>query len=364
MLHPSHDPAAYEAQLAAKLARFREDFARYDLPEPAVFRSAPLHYRQRAEFRIWHEGDDLHYAMFDPATPRQPVLMDTFEVASEAICALMPRLKAALRANDMLRRRLFQVNFLSTLSGEMLVTLLYHRALDAEWEAAAHALSAALAIRVIGRSLKQKCVLDRDWLLETLTVNGRPLHYQQVEGAFSQPNAGMNQHMLGWACRQAEELDGDLLELYCGNGNFTVALAPHFNRVLATELSKSSVRAAHYNLEANGVENVTMVRMAADEISDALARVRPFTRLREVDLDSYHFSTIFLDPPRAGLDAPTIALARGFANILYISCNPQTLCENMAAFAATHRIEAAAVFDQFPWTHHLECGLLLTQRTG
>ncbi|MDP5238014.1 tRNA (uridine(54)-C5)-methyltransferase TrmA [Uliginosibacterium sp. 31-16] len=356
------DPATYETQLAEKLARFTSDFAAHALPEPAVFRSAALHYRQRAEFRIWHAGADLHYAMFDPAAPKTPVLMDAFPAAAESICTLMPRLKDALQVSEELRRKLFQVNFLATRSGQMLVTLIYHRKLEDAWEAAARELAAAFGIKLIGRSLKQKIVLDTDWLLEELEVGTRRLRYQQIEGSFTQPNAGVNQQMLGWACMQAENLGGDLLELYCGNGNFTVALAPHFGRVLATEMSKPSVKAAHYNLEANGIGNVAMVRMASDEISDALARVRPFTRLKDIDLDSYRFSTLFVDPPRSGLDAPTIELARGFERILYISCNPQTLRENVAALADTHVISASAVFDQFPYTHHLECGLLLTRK--
>jgi hypothetical protein len=129
--------------------------------------------------------------------------------------------------------------------------------------------------------------------------------------------------MLGWARARAAGIGGDLLELYCGNGNFTVALAPLFGRVLATEMSKPSVRAAEYNLEANGVANVTMVRMASDEISDALAGGREYRRMQDVDLAAYNFTTLFVDPPRAGLDAPTVELARGFDNILYISCNPR-----------------------------------------
>lgn len=356
------DPASYDAQLATKLQQFTTDFAPFGLPEPAVFRSAPLHFRQRAEFRIWHQGDDIAYAMFDPAEPKRPVLMETFPVASEAICKLMPRLRAALQADAELKRKLFQVNFLSTQAGEMLVTLLYHRKLESAWEAAAAALAEALGIQIIGRSLKQKIVLARDWVQEELQVGERRLRYQQIEGAFSQPNADVCQQMLSWACEQAVGLGGDLLELYCGNGNFTVALAPHFQRVLATEMSKSSVRAAGHNLAENGITNVAMVRMASEEISDALARVRPFNRLREIDLDSYRFSTLFVDPPRAGLDAGTVALARSFQHILYISCNPQTLRDNVAVLADTHQISAAAVFDQFPYTHHLECGLLLTRR--
>jgi tRNA (uracil-5-)-methyltransferase len=172
----------------------------------------------------------------------------------------------------------------------------------------------------------------------------------------------VNRHMLRWARAQAANLGGDLLELYCGNGNFTVALAPLFGRVLATEMSKTSVAAARYNLEANGVDNVTMVRMASEELSDAFAGGREYRRMQGVELAGYRFSTLFVDPPRSGLDAATLALAAGFDRILYISCNPQTLRDNVAALQASHRIAAAAAFDQFPYTHHLECGVLLARR--
>ncbi|MDR2838045.1 MAG: tRNA (uridine(54)-C5)-methyltransferase TrmA, partial [Azonexus sp.] len=121
---PDLDPAAYPTQLAAKTARFKADFAAFDLPEPAVFASAPLHYRLRAEFRIWHHGAVFDYAMFDPDNPRLPVLMADFPAADAAICALMPRLRAALLAEETLRHRLYGVEFLATLSGEMLVTLI------------------------------------------------------------------------------------------------------------------------------------------------------------------------------------------------------------------------------------------------
>ncbi|MDR1996344.1 tRNA (uridine(54)-C5)-methyltransferase TrmA [Azonexus sp.] len=359
---PRLDPAAYPAQLAAKVARFQADFAAFALPEPAVFASAPLHYRLRAEFRAWQHGEVFDYAMFDPDNPRQPVLMADFPAADAAICALMPRLRAAILADEALHRRLFGVEFLATLSGEMLVTLIYHRPLDAAWEEAAHRLAAALKIGLIGRSKGQKIVLERDWVLEQFELDGRTLRYQQFEGSFSQPNGEVNRHMLGWARAQAAGLGGDLLELYCGNGNFTVALAPQFGRVLATEVSKPSVRAAQYNLAANAVGNAAIVRMASEEISAALAGREDFQRLEEIDLTGYRFSTLFVDPPRSGLDPATLELARGFDHILYISCNPRTLHDNVAALHDTHEIAAAAAFDQFPYTDHLETGLLLRRR--
>ena len=359
---PVFDPALYPSQLADKVARFKGDFAPLDLPEPAVFASEPLHYRLRAEFRIWHHGDELDYAMFDPENPKRPILMADFPAADAAICAAMPRLKERLLASDILKKRLYAVEFLATLSGELLVTLIYHRPLGEEWEVAARALAAEMGIGIIGRSRGQKVVLERDWVLERFELDGRELRYQQLEGSFSQPNGGVNRQMLGWARAQAASLGGDLLELYCGNGNFTVALAPLFGKVLATEVSKTGVQAANYNLAANGIANTALVRLASDEISAALAGRETFQRLKDIDLGAYRFSTLFVDPPRSGLDPVTLELASGFDNILYISCNPQTLQENVAALQATHVVSAAAVFDQFPYTHHLECGLLLTGR--
>ncbi|WP_306604057.1 tRNA (uridine(54)-C5)-methyltransferase TrmA [Azonexus sp.] len=359
---PAIDPARYDAQLSDKLTQFKTAFAEFSLPEPAVFTSEPSHYRLRAEFRIWHHGDVLDYAMFDPENPKQPVLMHDFPVACSAICELMPRLRNYLIAHPTLSQRLFTIDFLATLSGEMLVTLIYHRKLDEAWEAAARQLADELQIGIIGRSRGQKIVLARDWVLEAFELNGRQLRYQQLEGSFSQPNGNVNKKMLGWACAQAERIGGDLLELYCGNGNFTIALAPLFDKVLATEVSKTSVKAALYNLEANHIANAAIVRMSSEEISAALAGRELFQRMQEIDLAAHHFSTIFLDPPRSGLDPATLELAAGFEHILYISCNPQTLQENVAALQATHRIEASAVFDQFPYTHHLECGLLLQRR--
>lgn len=359
---PVFDPATYASQLADKVSQFKRDFAPFGIPEPAVFASAPLHYRLRAEFRMWHQGDRVDYAMFDPAEPKQPIVIDGFPPAAEAICAVMPRLREHLQRNEMLKRRLFQVEFLATLSGELMIVLIYHRPLDEAWEAAAQGLATELDVHLIGRSRKQKIVIGRDWLLEQFELDGGDLSYQQVEGSFTQPNGGVNRQMLGWARAQAAGFGGDLLELYCGNGNFTVALAPLFDRVLATEVSKSSVQAAHYNLAVNKVDNVVMVRMSSDEISGALAREREYNRMKGIDLDSYRFTTLFVDPPRSGLDAPTLALAAGFDHILYISCSQQTLRDNVAALQATHTVAAAAVFDQFPYTHHLECGLVLGRR--
>jgi tRNA (uracil-5-)-methyltransferase len=52
-------------------------------------------------------------------------------------------------------------------------------------------------------------------------------------------------------------------------------------------------------------------------------------------------------------------MASEFEAIIYISCNPHTLAENLLALRHSHRIEQLALFDQFPYTEHMECGVFL-----
>lgn len=367
MAIPTVDPERYAEQLAEKRAYVESTFASFVPPALEVYPSPPSHYRQRCEFRIWHEDDDLFYAMFevDPENPKNKkvVRIDQFPVASAHINALMPRLRDAFLSSDELRRRLFQVEFLTTLSGEALVTLIYHRPLGEAWEEEARALEKALGIMIIGRSRKQRIVLTRDHVWERLAVDSRTLHYQQVENSFTQPNAHICQTMLGWAREvTAGRQDEDLVELYCGNGNFTIALADNFRRVLATEISRTSVASANVNLEANSVTNAQVARMSAEEFSLALQGEKAGRRVAEMGLDEYDFSTVLVDPPRAGLDEQSCQQISEYDHIVYISCNPATLAENLTILTRTHRIDRFALFDQFPFTSHCECGVSLTRR--
>jgi len=82
-----------------------------------------------------------------------------------------------------------QVNFHTTVSGQAMVTMIYHRKLDEVWTAAAQKLRKVLgacpsstqpSVHIIGRSRKQKIELDAGHVIETLDVGGRQLIYKQV----------------------------------------------------------------------------------------------------------------------------------------------------------------------------------------
>ena len=359
-------PVDYQNQLDIKKQKLKSLFANYTQQELEVFASDPTHYRMRAEFRVWHEGEDLYYYMFDKASD-QKIRTEQFMPASKLINEVMQALMAELRPNRELRFKLFQVDFLSTLSGEILVSLLYHKKLDEVWTAEANALrerlSAQFKIDIVGRARKQKIDLNRDFVIERLPVKDRTLIYKHVENSFTQPNAGVAIQMLEWAINCTEESSGDLLELYCGNGNFSLALARNFRRVLATELAGPSVEAAQFNIAENKIDNVTIIRMSAEDFSDAMEGKREYQRLRGIDLKSFDCQTILVDPPRAGLDAKACSLVQKYENILYISCNPHTLLENLSILTETHTIKRIALFDQFPYTEHMECGILLSRKS-
>ncbi|MBF7682713.1 tRNA (uridine(54)-C5)-methyltransferase TrmA [Acinetobacter sp. B5B] len=359
--------SAYQQQLQAKVERISAQFQTFQPPHLEVFESPETNFRMRAEFRIWHTENDFFYAMFerdDTGKNKKAVRVDQLPIASTDINILMPILLQELKQEKALHHRLFEIDFLGSLSGEMLVTLIYHHKLDEQWQQLAHTLAKKLNIKIIGRSRGQKLILSDDFVVEKIEVDQKIFQYKQIENGFTQPNAIICQKMLQWASDVANTCSGDLLELYCGNGNFTLPLAQKFPKVLATELAKSSVYAAEWNIQTNRINNIAIARLAAEEFTQAYTGERTFRRLQEanIELSDYDFGTIFVDPPRAGIDTKTLQLMQNFHHIIYISCNPDTLAENLQTLCQTHRIVRFALFDQFPYTHHVESGILLEKR--
>lgn len=361
----SFEPNNYSHLLSEKHTYLRTLLSPYFTDELDIFASPTQFFRMRAEFRFWHDEANGFYAMFAKDDKKSLLTLEQFPIASETINQLMPKLRQAILASPQLKERLFQVEFLSTLSGQCLVTLIYHKPLCEQWQQEAEQLQQSLGCFVLGRSRKQKLVLSQDYVLEQLEILGKTYTYHQAEGSFTQPNAKINQAMITWAISVLDQdQNSDLLELYCGNGNFTLPLSAHFRQVLATEISKTSVHSAQYNLAANHIRNTKIARLSSEEFTQALNKEREFTRLKQADiqLDDYQFSTVLVDPPRAGLDAGTLKLISQFDNIIYISCNPHSLVDNLSVLSQSHAVVKAALFDQFPYTDHIETGLLLKKR--
>ncbi len=359
---------SYEEQLKRKQQRVSELLSPFYQEALEVFDSPSDHYRARSEFRIWHEGDRCDYAMgkMPVAGVREKGAINIHECPKvigpieKRMWKLLDKINAS---QNVLKQRLFAVEFLATTTDECLITMLYHRKLDDVWSVEAKLLEEELNCKIMGRSRKQKVILSDEFVTEKLEIDGKTFTYVQYESGFTQPNPTVNVKMIEWAIKQAKKVGhGDFLESYCGLGNFTLPLSHYFDKVLATEISKRSIHAALENCALNNINNITFARLASEEMTEALNGVREFSRLKEIDLKSYDFSTVLVDPPRAGLDEGTIELISNIENIIYISCNPETLARDLETLSETHKVMESAMYDQFPHTEHVESGVFLQKK--
>lgn len=353
---------SYEEQLNFKLQREKERFSDFTTIDFDIIKSEEKAFRNRAEFRIWWEKDEngkeiLSYAMND--FNKNILEINSCQIVSSHIQEIMPKLLDLLMSELTLSYKLFAVEFLGSTTNDILVTLIYHKKLDEEWNELAKQIEKKLNIKIMGRSRKQKIVLSSESINETLTINNQNFKFAYQEGGFTQPNTNVNIQMIEWVLNNIETSSKDLCELYCGGGNFTIPLSTKFNKVLATEISKTSIKSALKNCELNSVNKIQFIRMSAEEFVQGLQEIRTFNRLKDVNLKDYNFDTIFMDPPRSGLDDTTRALAKNFEQIIYISCNPETLHRDLIELTKTHEIVRFALFDQFAYTNHIESGVIL-----
>ncbi len=341
----------YNSQLEKKVQKIRDDF---DIKDIDIIKSESQNFRYRAEFRVYHDDEGLSYAMsgFD----KRLVKIDECKIVSTKISSLMRELFKEIKDNKVLKHKLFAVEFLTTTTDEAITTLIYHKKLDTNWENEAKKLN--LKTKLIGRSRGVKIVLNDDFIYEELNILDKKYRYKLLDSGFTQPNPKVNEQMIEWVLKNIPTDTKDLLELYCGLGNFTLPLSQKFDKVLATEVSKASIKSALENVALNKIENISFVRLSSEELVEALEEKREFNRLKNIDLKTFNFSHIFVDPPRAGVDEKTIEFLKQFENIVYISCNPETLKRDLERLSG-YKIERFACFDQFAYTNHLECGVVL-----
>jgi 23S rRNA (uracil1939-C5)-methyltransferase len=164
---------------------------------------------------------------------------------------------------------------------------------------------------------------------------------------FIQVNREINEALVTRAV-ELLELDGasQVLDLYCGIGNFTLALGRRARAAVGVEGDAGLVTRARHNAERHALNNVQF--HCADLHSPAAAEA-PFLRAS--------YSHLVMDPPRDGARAmlPTVARLAP-QRLLYISCHPGSLARDVGTLVHDYgfRLQAAGVLDMFPHTMHVE----------
>jgi 23S rRNA (uracil1939-C5)-methyltransferase len=168
---------------------------------------------------------------------------------------------------------------------------------------------------------------------------------------FIQVNAAVNRDLVSAAVRLLQpESDSQVLDLYCGLGNFSLALARRAAHVVGVEGDTVLVERARTNARRNQIAN------AEFHSTDLSADLSHASWLRR------SYSHVLIDPPRIGAREVLPVVARlAPARLLYVSCHPATLGRDVGILVHEHRYRllAAGVVDMFPHTAHVESMALL-----
>jgi len=146
------------------------------------------------------------------------------------------------------------------------------------------------------------------------------------------------------------ELDGseNVLDLFCGMGNFSLPVARRAGRVVGVEDYAPSIDRARMNATANNISNVEFYA------ADAAVIMARYQAADDLNL-------VVLDPPRTGNYQTSRELLKVRPEqILYVSCDPATLVRDLIPLVnGGYAVVSSQPFDLFPQTWHIESITLL-----
>jgi 23S rRNA (uracil1939-C5)-methyltransferase len=149
-----------------------------------------------------------------------------------------------------------------------------------------------------------------------------------------------------------------IVDLYCGAGTFAIFFASRGAQVVGIEENPAAIREANLNAELNGV--TARARFISSRVEGAVGDPAGRAALRAAQI-------VFLDPPRKGSDAATLAAiaAAGVENVWYLSCNPATLARDLQSLRTKgYTPDLVQPFDMFPQTGHVETLVTLHRNGG
>ncbi len=144
-----------------------------------------------------------------------------------------------------------------------------------------------------------------------------------------------------------------VLDLYCGVGTITLAMASAAGKVIGVEVIPQAVEDARDNAKRNGIENAEFLCADAGQAALALAA------------KGIHIDVAVVDPPRKGLSADTIEALTQMSprRIVYVSCDPATLARDVALLKERgYTLQKAMAADLFPRCAHVESIVCLSRK--
>jgi len=189
----------------------------------------------------------------------------------------------------------------------------------------------------------------RDYYMERIL----DLDFKVSAFSFFQTNIAAVERLYQEAIGMIDDLEGKtVFDLYCGTGTISQVMAKKAKSVIGVEIVQEAASAARENAALNGLKNCDFI---AGDVFEAL---RNITEKPDV---------IVLDPPRVGIHPKALdqIIRYDTSQIVYISCNPKTLVENLYYLQYNkYKTERIKTFDNFPFTKHIECVALLKRENA
>ena len=192
-----------------------------------------------------------------------------------------------------------------------------------------------------------KVLYGRDYYMEEIMG----LKFRVSAFSFFQTNVDAVENLYTYALSLIDDFeDKTAFDLYCGTGTITQTLAKRAGKVIGIELVDEAVEAARANAALNGLENCEFIAGDVFKVLNTVAD-KP--------------EVIVVDPPRVGIsvDALDKIISYGVDQIVYISCNPKSLVENLYYLQYYgYRVKSVKPFDNFPGTKHVETVCLMSRK--
>ena len=198
-----------------------------------------------------------------------------------------------------------------------------------------------VVMRGVSRTLFGEGILEQE-------LSGKRFEVPPV--AFFQNNLEVTeliiQHIMN---EMGQSVGNSLLDLYSGIGTFSITIGNQMKKVTSVESNPVSVKALKANANLNGMFGIDLVM---NDVVDFLKS------------NERQFSTVILDPPRAGVgDGIRLLEKVKPSRIFYVSCDPATLARDTAKLIESgYEISSVKAFDMFPQTWHVETVCLLERR--
>ncbi len=187
---------------------------------------------------------------------------------------------------------------------------------------------------------------------EDIFAEERKITFELYPQSFFQTNTRAANIMYNAVRQEVKKLKPAVMyDLYGGAGSFSLCCADIVGKSLCVESVAPSVVNGQQNVKINKVGNV---QFYCEKTEDFLVKNKL----------SSHNSVIVLDPPRSGLhpSACEIITKSGVKNILYISCNPVTLADNLKIMGKNYNVKNVHCFDFFPHSDHIETFAVLEHK--